>query len=467
MPEIPVAGFIVEALGASALALMLYFFEREGTRRGIRDWSNGLWSLAAGLVASVAVIYVRSPALRPPLQALAEVPYYWSRALLLLGTWSRWKDREMFGLRRLLLAALPALTFFATFAAPPPWRSVVRGGMFTLLMTPACIGISVLLLGTPSRGRRLGARLLALSFFGMALEDLFLFGAAVATFAGFYPPLSRAAADRLIEAELLLLLFLGVGMVSWLLADEHEAAVRLEEAVRRKEAMLSMGALVAGVAHEVRNPLFGISANLDALEACLTVQPAALPFIGGLRSEVERLGRLMNALLDYGRPVTARPVAEPLGDVIEEAMRLCAPLAARSEVTVETSGDLPASLVAMDRPRLVQVFQNVVQNAIEHTPSGQRVIVCLTAWTSHARRGLRCSVRDRGPGFVTADFERVFEPFFTRREGGTGLGLSIVHRIVQEHSGEVEAANHPEGGGVVSVWLPTADAPPVAADRDW
>jgi signal transduction histidine kinase len=457
MPEIPVTGFVIEAFGASALALMLYFFERGGARRGIRDWSLGLWCLAAGLAASVAALHIRDHALRPVLLALAEVPYYWSRALLLLGTYVRWKDREMSGARRVLLVALPAVALVATLATPVSWRPVVRGGTFTFLMAPACLVTSVFLLGMRSHGRRLGSRMLALSFSGMALEDLFLFGAAVSTFVGRHPPLSREAADRLIEVELLLLLFLGVGMVSWLLADEREAAVRLEETVRRKEAMLSMGTLVAGVAHEVRNPLFAISANLDAIEACLAVQPAAVPFLEALRGEVERMGRLMSALLDYGRPVTAQLVAAPLGNVLDEAVRSCSALAARAEVVVETGRDVPAGLVAMDRPRLVQVFQNLIQNAIEHTPPRQRVLVELRDESRGGTSGLCCSVRDSGPGFNPGDAERVFEPFFTNRKGGTGLGLSIVRRIVHEHSGGVEAANHPEGGGVVTVWLPTVE----------
>jgi signal transduction histidine kinase len=109
----------------------------------------------------------------------------------------------------------------------------------------------------------------------------------------------------------------------------------------------------------------------------------------------------------------------------------------------------------MDEPRLQQVFQNLVENAVQHTPREGRVRLELGPETRRGRAGVRCAVRDPGPGFDPALLPGVFEPFSSRRRGGTGLGLSIVQRIVEQHSGHVEAANHPEGGAVVTVWLPT------------
>jgi hypothetical protein len=94
MPEIPVAGFLLQALGAAALALMLTSFERRRPRFGVREWSRGLWFLAAALLASLAVSRVPEPTLRTPMLALAgsRVP---SPGLVLLGTWSRWNDRSV------------------------------------------------------------------------------------------------------------------------------------------------------------------------------------------------------------------------------------------------------------------------------------------------------------------------------------------------------------------------------------
>jgi signal transduction histidine kinase len=465
MPEIPITGFIVEACGAAALALILLVFERQHPRAGVADWSFGLWALAVGLVGSVVAVHAPRPDLQPALRALADTAYYWSRVLLLLGTWARWKDEEASRLRWPILAVFAVVAVATDLYPLAPWRQVILSGTYTLVMAPAAVVAGVLLLRSRPDGRRLGANLLAVSFLGEALEDLFLSSAAVATFVGARPRLTAAAGGHLIEVELLLLMFMGVGMVAWLLEEEREGALDLEQTLRRKEATSAMGALVAGVAHEVRNPLFGISSTLDALEARLGAETAAAPYLPTLRAEAQRLTRLMSQLLDYGRPVTPGLVPEPLGPVLEEAVSSCEPLAAGAGVRVEANGEVPALPVSMDRPRLVQVFQNLIQNSVQHTPGGQRVLVAVKAEAWHGRRGLRCTIRDFGPGFDPDDLGRVFDTFFTRRRGGTGLGLSIVQRIVQEHSGHVEAANHPEGGGVLSVWLPAAGAPPRVAGR--
>lgn len=129
-------------------------------------------------------------------------------------------------------------------------------------------------------------------------------------------------------------------------------------------------------------------------------------------------------------------------------------------VSVELHGEPASHPVLMDEPRVRQVFQNLVQNAVEHTQRGDRVRVEVRPEPRRGRAGTRFAVHDSGPGFDPADLPHVFESFFSRRRGGTGLGLSIVQRIVEQHSGQVEAANHPEGGGVVSVWLPAAAGGP-------
>jgi signal transduction histidine kinase len=124
-------------------------------------------------------------------------------------------------------------------------------------------------------------------------------------------------------------------------------------------------------------------------------------------------------------------------------------LAKSRDVSPETS--LPASLfVPLDRPRMLQVFENLLKNAIEHSPAGATVSVSAVI----AEDSVSIAVEDRGPGFQADDLPRIFEPFFTRRRGGTGLGLSLVLRIIEQHNGSVRAMNRHGGGATMLVTLP-------------
>jgi PAS domain S-box-containing protein len=230
--------------------------------------------------------------------------------------------------------------------------------------------------------------------------------------------------------------------------------IELQESLRRSETMSAMGALVAGVAHEVRNPLFSISANLDAYEAQYGHRPEYMEAISRLRAETTRLASLMNDLLDYGRPACETPSLEPMDAVVAQAVGACTSLARQREVEVRERVPGGLSPVVMDRHRIAQVLQNLLENAIQHSPPGGDVVIEAQEMESGGRSLLVCSVSDSGPGFSPEDLPRLFEPFFTRRRGGTGLGLSIVQRIVDLHGGSISAANRPEGGATMTLRLP-------------
>jgi signal transduction histidine kinase len=111
-----------------------------------------------------------------------------------------------------------------------------------------------------------------------------------------------------------------------------------------------------------------------------------------------------------------------------------------------------------------QVLENLLANAVHHAPRGTSVR--LTVDLADNGRAVSFRVEDDGPGVASADLERLFEPFFTRRQGGTGLGLPIVQRIVEAHGGVVRAANRPQGGAVFTVTLPVPTPEVVSALRD-
>jgi signal transduction histidine kinase len=230
---------------------------------------------------------------------------------------------------------------------------------------------------------------------------------------------------------------------------------RLEASLRRAEQMAVMGSLVAGVAHEVRTPLFGVSSIVDAMEARLGAREEYQRYTTVLRSQVDRLTVLIQELLEYGRTSAERSPGA-IEDVLTEAAEACRSLAKLTEVEIVTGLVDPSPPVLMDRTRLVRAFKNLLENAIQHSPPGGVVRVEAAQVHGDGRTWIECAVTDSGPGIPSDDLPRIFDPFFTRRRGGTGLGLSIVQRIMEEHGGTIRASSRPEGGAVMTMRLPVA-----------
>lgn len=241
-------------------------------------------------------------------------------------------------------------------------------------------------------------------------------------------------------------------------ARDISRLVELQESLRRSEMMSALGSLVAGVAHQVRNPLFGMSAALDAFEARVGDQPAYHKYVVALREPLARLNELMKDLLAYGRPAVAARAPATLAQVLTLAIRSCQPLAERQSVEVRLAADPELPPVAIDAGRVQQVFENLIENAIQHSPVGGEVAVEARLEPAAGGPCVLCGVQDQGAGFLPQDLPRVFEPFFTRRPGGTGLGLSLVERIVEENGGRVRAGNQPAGGARVEVRFPAIGA---------
>ena len=239
-----------------------------------------------------------------------------------------------------------------------------------------------------------------------------------------------------------------------ILAHDITRQVELEASLHRSELMAALGSLVAGVAHEVRNPLFGISSVLDAFEARFGSAPEHQKYINVLREELEQLNRLMGDLLDYGKSYGHEFRAGSIYDVVAVGVAACEPLAEQGQVKIVNKASKTLAPVMLDEKRLPQVFSNLIKNAIQHSPPGATVHVEVEAISLDSRLWIECRVKDSGPGFQIGDLPKVFDPFFTKRRGGTGLGLSIVQRIVQEHGGKITAGNRPEGGGEIVLRIP-------------
>ena len=239
-----------------------------------------------------------------------------------------------------------------------------------------------------------------------------------------------------------------------LIIREITHLVELQESLRRSEVMSKMGAVVGGVAHEVRNPLFSITAVLDAFEARFGAREEYQRYIQSLRKELTRMINLMEELLEFGRPTNLTFAECAIQDVLNQAIQSCKPTAEKLKIELQVTVDTDFPAFRLDRRRLAQVFHNLIENAIQHSPAGSAVLVEAKKIHINELPWLECVVKDRGPGFRSEDLPKIFDPFFTRRRGGTGLGLSIVQRIVEDHGGKVLASNRVHGGAAMKVRIP-------------
>ena len=240
--------------------------------------------------------------------------------------------------------------------------------------------------------------------------------------------------------------------------EQEQAALR--ERLGQSEKLAALGQFVAGIAHEMNNPLQGVLGHLELL---IETSTDARPLRRDLRRiyhEADRAAKIVRNLLVFAgsRRMARRRLR--VNRVLARAISSRAASLARAgiEVTRHDAADLPA---VMGDPLLMhQAFLNILINA-EHAILGTgnpgRIVV--TSVYDPVERKVVTSVRDTGPGIPADALPRIFDPFFTTKEvgKGTGLGLAITYGIIQEHGGTIAAANAADGGAIVTITLPAAE----------
>lgn len=236
----------------------------------------------------------------------------------------------------------------------------------------------------------------------------------------------------------------------------------LTEQLMRADKLSGLGELVAGVAHEVRNPLGVIRASVQMIEQEMESGCASAELTHVMLQEIDRLDAVVSALLDFGRPSESQFGAVRPSSTLDEVALLTRRFAADHKVEVKTvyPDELPE--IWADEDRLKQVFVNLISNAIQAMPDGGRLTIDATAQGGF----LRVSFTDTGAGIPAEEQARIFDPFHTTRAEGTGLGLSIVHRIIDAHNGFIRVDSEPGEGATFTVGLPLGAAQPALEVAD-
>jgi len=241
----------------------------------------------------------------------------------------------------------------------------------------------------------------------------------------------------------------GIGLIA---ACEDLSAIRAMEArMRAADRLASLGRMAANIAHEIRNPLAALSGAVEVMAAGAADDTRER--LGQIvLKETGRLNEIIREFLEYARPAPLSPTPVNVAEAVDEVLLLLEHQAPAG--TLKAVREFPPALSwTVDRQQFRQAVWNLCLNAVQAMPEGGELRVTMTAG---GRLVLRVS--DTGEGIEAADLGHIFEPFFSTKADGSGLGLALVHRIVQDHGGEIDVYSRPRVGSTFTVTLPAANA---------
>jgi len=227
---------------------------------------------------------------------------------------------------------------------------------------------------------------------------------------------------------------------------------RIEEYMIETEKMYALGQLSSGVAHEIRNPLFGIRNNINYLKEKYNGDQELNEICGEILQSVERMNKIVNDVLDFSKPHRWEFGPNNLHDVIRRSIELVRKQFEKQSIAIKTRLDNKVPEMIFDAHRMEQVLINLFTNALQAMRPGGKLTV-ETAFRESTQR-VEIRVQDTGCGIPQEDLKRIFDPFFTRRPQGTGLGLTIVRRIIQQHRGTIQVQSRLHEGTVFILELP-------------
>jgi hypothetical protein len=255
----------------------------------------------------------------------------------------------------------------------------------------------------------------------------------------------RGKAIRDPEDNILYVLFTG--------HDVTDLKKALQRALQ-SERLAAVGQMIMGLAHESRNALQRIQACLALLARVVKDEPKALNYIARVQSAQDYLEQILGKVREYASPIILEHRMCHLGEILHETWTNLTSIRDAKKAHLQTNDPEIALDCEVDRLRIVQVFRNILENAIN---VGGDLVEINIEWSEVELNGqpaVQIAIRDNGPGLSTVQIERIFEPFYTTKTHGTGLGMAIAKRFVEAHGGEIEVGPDLECGAEFLVTLP-------------
>lgn len=216
------------------------------------------------------------------------------------------------------------------------------------------------------------------------------------------------------------------------LEDHHQRAME------RADRLATIGELASGIAHEIRNPLAGISGAMELMRAGRGFKQNRGEILDEVMNQIRRLENLTRDLLSYSRPAHPKPAPQSMNHILESTLFLLETAPEHSGVTIVKNYDPELPAANVDSSQIQQVFLNILLNALQAMPDGGEISLTTSAETENGRPRIRVQIEDQGIGMSPECLRRAVTPFFTTKHRGTGLGLSIAQRIMDSHDGTVD-----------------------------
>jgi signal transduction histidine kinase len=229
--------------------------------------------------------------------------------------------------------------------------------------------------------------------------------------------------------------------------------MRLKEQLNRAERLSSLGEMMAGISHEIRNPLGIIRSSAELLKKKVPPADPSNAIVNVIVEETTRLNNIITDFLDYAKPKSPHRVPCNIEDVLEKnLMFLASQIESQGYIIKKqyNNGNIPE--IMADPDMMYQVFLNLLLNAMQAMPDGGEILVGMES----QKDSLVITFKDKGKGIPESNMEKIWAPFFTTKETGTGLGLGIVKNIIEAHDGQVRIENRPIYGAQVIIELPTS-----------
>ncbi|EMX9856136.1 two-component system sensor histidine kinase ZraS [Klebsiella michiganensis] len=261
---------------------------------------------------------------------------------------------------------------------------------------------------------------------------------------------------RSLRNMVIMLCAAGVVMAATLLAQfwfrrYQRSRKQLQEATARKEKLVALGHLAAGVAHEIRNPLSSIKGLAKYFAERTPADGEAHQLAQVMAKEADRLNRVVSELRELVRPAHLTYQSVDLNDVITHSLQLISQDAASRSITLAFTAQPALCRIQADPDRLKQVLLNLYLNAV-HAIGRDGVITVAVRECGDGR--VKVSVADSGKGMTAEQLQAIFTPYFTTKADGTGLGLAVVQNIVEQHGGTIHAESAPGEGALFTLYLP-------------